>query len=1699
MQCYSELLPPSGITQALVLPFTSANANNLVIGRTSLLQIFGQKKAGPGQEGNKLVLIAQYPLSGTITSLGRVAIAESKSGGEAILIAFRDAKLTLVEWDPAEHSISSISIHYYENYMSAPWLTDLQHCVSRLTIDPNSRCAAFNFGITNLAIIPFHDSEADSAPTQRHANGNTDHHDTPFAPSFVQPITALDPGLLHPVDMAFLYEYRDPTIGILYSTAASCNNLSYERKDVMIFSVYALDIDQKASTALQTVQHLPNDLHQVIALPLPVGGSLLVGGNEVIHIDQSAKPTAIAVNEFARESSAFPMADHASLGLKLEGCRVEELGSATGDMLFILQTGELAVLAFRLDGRSVSGMTLTKLESDGQETIIRGRSSCTASLGQGRVFIGSEETDSVLISTGKKPAQPKRLASKQRRSHVSVSDPSPVTASSIRLLDLLPCVAPLNDACFGKSLKRKREDEGEISIEADPNRLDLAVACGRGRAGAVAFMSPNLALHTEKTIGEGNASGVWCFVLNADESQGYAIVAQPAEDGSVLSSLWKYQDGDLERMDGTEFVASSSKTIAVGTLSASNHTVHVTETQVRVYDAKFGLSQIFPIVDEEEGQTAKAIRADFLEPYLVLVKDDLSLSLLKADRRGEFDELDVPDELSVNITSACLYQDSQEFFQTSRLVQPGHPDTGRLLLILNADGLLTLLPLANPKAQVFCIEGLQFLPPQLRTEASSIPKHWRSKDDISDVVLADLGDSVLHTPHLIVRNISGDLAVYEPYTVPDTVGTFRFSKVASRDAVYSEAYLADQENDKSRVLPSIQKLSDVSGYSSVFVPGGSARLIIKSASTPVHIYSLDSNIKTVSSFEPSPSQFDLVFVDDTGTVCVGRIPSSTILGLSEWTVNRVELNEDVSSITYFEPAACYILGTSTQTPFQLPQDDEWHQEWAAEKTTFLPTTLQSSLRLMSSRTQNIISSHHFGPDERILCVKTMPLETSETSHDIRPLIVVGTAITRGENVVTRGNIYLFDVVSVVPHPNIPESDLRLKLITREDVRGAVTSITSIGSQGFLLAAQGQKCMVRGLREDMSILPVAFMDMRYYTHVTKELPGTGLTILGDAYSGLWLMGYSEEPYKMTLLGRDLDNPDVLAGDFLPTSGKELFIVTSDADGQLRVLQYDPENPKSDQGRKLLLRSTFRTGDAPTTITLLPRTPTASPPPPQSQVQQQQKQEHQLLITTQSGALAVLTSLSEFSYRRLSTLQNILTTQLSHACSLNPRAYRQVETDGMGGRGVIDGEIVKRWVGLSSQQKVTLADKVGARGVWEVRADLELVRGGWAYLAPPQSMADDSSAARRRHAEPQRRPSANGHAAAAKGPSSTEQRLPPSTVTAGDVLSIYVPTLFLIFFGCCSNVYTLESLISTDPSLGPLLTAVQFVFVSLFSSTSCLYVSGTAPFVHVKARQVPIRKWLVYTLLFMTVNLLNNSAFGYKISVPLHIILRSAGPVASMAVAYLFNKARYPRVKIVAVAFLFVGVQAPGFLIILLALVLSAFLGLYTDKLYSQHGRSPQATAESLFYSHTLSLPLFALRLPTLSNNLRLLATSSPPLTNLAVVHHTLSPLAPTSTIHQLLSSIPTAALMLVLNALTQCICISGVNRLAAKSSSLTVSIVLNIRKLVSLLLSIWLFGNRLPAGVVVGAAMVFLGGGLYAWPTAKKAERQQNSSAGKKEL
>ena len=119
-----------------------------------------------------------------------------------------------------------------------------------------------------------------------------------------------------------------------------------------------------------------------------------------------------------------------------------------------------------------------------------------------------------------------------------------------------------------------------------------------------------------------------------------------------------------------------------------------------------------------------------------------------------------------------------------------------------------------------------------------------------------------------------------------------------------------------------------------------------------------------------------------------------------------------------------------------------------------------------------------------------------------------------------------------------------------------------------------------------------------------------------------------------------------------------------------------------------------------------------------------------------------------------------------------------------------------------------------------------------------------------------------------------------------------------------------------------------------------------------------------------------------------------------------------------------------------------MGLYTEETYREYG--PQ-WKENLFYSHLLSLPLFLPFLPSLVRQFMRLA-ASPPLTL------SLAKLVGYETLPQHVQSsldvvrVPSQLAYLVVNVLTQYACIRGVNLLAAASTALTVTIVLNIRKL-----------------------------------------------------
>jgi len=424
----------------------------------------------------------------------------------------------------------------------------------------------------------------------------------------------------------------------------------------------------------------------------------------------------------------------------------------------------------------------------------------------------------------------------------------------------------------------------------------------------------------------------------------------------------------------------------------------------------------------------------------------------------------------------------------------------------------------------------------------------------------EINRPVADSPQL--RHANDDLTLYQPVLASSEgkslLESLSFQKVTNQTfAKEPQEAAQDDATQQARFLP-MRPCANIAGYSTVFLPGASPSFVIKSAKSMPRVIGLQGlGVQAFSPFHTEGCERGFIYADSEGIARVTELPTDWSYGEIGMAVRKISLDVDFSSLSYHPPTETYLVGCSTYEPFELPKDDDYHKNWAHENLAFKPTVPRGILKLVSPTNWSVIDEVEMDPCELILCVETLSLEVSETTNERKRLVAVGTAISKGEDLPIRGRVHVYDIAEVIPQPERPETNRKLKLVVKEEIpRGAVTAICAVGTQGLMLVAQGQKCMVRGLKEDGTLLPVAFMDMNCYVTSVRELPETGLCLMADAFKGVWFTGYTEEPYKLVLFGKSSTNLEVLNADFLP-HGKELYIVASDADGNLHILQFDPE--------------------------------------------------------------------------------------------------------------------------------------------------------------------------------------------------------------------------------------------------------------------------------------------------------------------------------------------------------------------------------------------------------------------------------------------------------------------------------------------------------------------------------------------------------------
>ncbi|KAJ1330288.1 hypothetical protein BSLG_009424 [Batrachochytrium salamandrivorans] len=266
--------------------------------------------------------------------------------------------------------------------------------------------------------------------------------------------------------------------------------------------------------------------------------------------------------------------------------------------------------------------------------------------------------------------------------------------------------------------------------------------------------------------------------------------------------------------------------------------------------------------------------------------------------------------------------------------------------------------------------------------------------------------------------------------------------------------------------------------------------------------------------------------------------------------------------------------------------------------------------------------------------------------------------------------------------------------------------------------------------------------------------------------------------------------------------------------------------------------------------------------------------------------------------------------------------------------------------------------------------------------------------------------------------TRPHLPAAVLAAAPMLFIreWVLLGLLIFGGCCSNVYTLELLVRSAPTSGNLITFVQFLLVSVEGLISNLEFTPTSQVgspagrddsswiatwrfpLRLRPRVIPLQKWLLIVAFFLGVSVLNNYALGFSISMPVHIIFRSA----------------------------------------------SLWVSQLQQSTYQEYG---QQWREGLFYTHVLGLPAFIFLYKDLWS--QILVYSESPLVSIGdsiapwlpgVISRTLWETLGGNLLRQIY--IPELWLYLLGNVATQYICISGVHKLSSMASAVSLHLSVN---------------------------------------------------------
>ncbi|UYV82374.1 CPSF1 [Cordylochernes scorpioides] len=696
-----QVHPQTTVEHCLYCNFYSLAEKNLVVAGPSYIKVF---RLSPDDSGKiRLECLQTFNLFGNLMSIQSIYLPNDSR--DALLISFREAKLALVEYDPTCHDLKVLSLHHFEDDENLKGGITINHQIPLVRVDPDGRCAVALIYGKNLVVLPFRsdmpveETEGGGAPKSLQLTSYTiKAHD-------------VEEKLDNIIDLQFLHGYYEPTLLILYEPIKTWPGRIAVRQDTCCIVALSLNIFQKVHPIIWSQGSMPFDCLQVVAVPKPLCGVLILATNSLLYLNQSVPPYGISLSSFTDYSTNFPLKGQTEVKISLDCAQACFI--AFDKLVLSLKSGDIYVVTMINDGmRSVRNFIFHKAASSVLTT-------CMVVCDMGHLFLGSRLGNSILLHytqkedqapakppveqrTEERPAKRPRLelAGEWMASDVqTITDPEElevygresqgtkeVVLYNFEVCDTLMNIAPCAKICMGEPAFLSEEFSNSREFD-----LELVTTSGYSKNGALSILQRSIrpqvvttfelpgiemftvirppakvAKHTgqeaaaEEEEEENPEGGATEEVLQRESSDHHAFLLLSRETTTMILQTRQ----EINELDHSGF-NTQDPTIYAANLGGNNFILQVSPMGARLLKGSKQLQHI-PL---DVG--SPIVWASVADPYAVLLSEDgMIIQLtLKMDASGTSARLALTrPQLSVSksrVLTLCLYKDVSGMFVTT--------------------------------------------------------------------------------------------------------------------------------------------------------------------------------------------------------------------------------------------------------------------------------------------------------------------------------------------------------------------------------------------------------------------------------------------------------------------------------------------------------------------------------------------------------------------------------------------------------------------------------------------------------------------------------------------------------------------------------------------------------------------------------------------------------------------------------------------------------------------------------------------------------------------------------------------------------------------------------------------------------------------------------------------------------------------------